>query len=377
MRSVVRLIPALPAILVLLLPIATGGARHAEAEQLHTERPRAEGLPAEVLPAERQQRQQLTLRETVAPAERPVRMADLFLEASGRVQAETSSGNAAGRTRHSSAGDEESPSGDQVAHFFQGPFPNAESLFGERAALIPLWEIRAALSGSGHRAPVLVGRQIHYLPPEKSGAERKLLRKMLTELGRTTGGQRVEIELGRVPAGIARELKGDGPFQVDLSISSELLRGSGGTLERRCIVRSGGRVLGVCPVTIHPFRTAAAAPSRLERGRIVELSDFPRRSVPARELPVSAGSYPLSGRYRVERSVRAGELISGGAVSPEPAVRASSQVRVLLRSGGIELRVDGRALASGEVGETIAVRLATGARLDARITGRGTLEIER
>lgn len=311
-----------------------------------------------LLPLAAAQAEQLTLRSLVEPASDKVRLSDVFVE-----PAEGSSG---------------------------APFPEARRIFGERAALIPLWEIRSVLSKSERRVPVLVGRRLRYIPADATHDERLLLRGILEALERRgSPEERTEVEIERIPSGVEAYFRSSttqetavqgGTLQAEASFSpgggAESADGSG-TQRRRFVLRSGGEVLGVCPVTVYPYRTVAAAKRSLEAGEVVQLGQLPRVSAAAAELEKPAGEYPLRGRYRVNRSIPATRPLEASMLTAEPAVKASSQVRVTLRGNGIELRVGGRALRSGEVGETVPVRLATGARLDARVTSRGTLEIER
>jgi flagella basal body P-ring formation protein FlgA len=113
------------------------------------------------------------------------------------------------------------------------------------------------------------------------------------------------------------------------------------------------------------------------RGKVIEVGELPRSSVAVSELENRAARYPLSGRFRLERGVEQGEVLSTGVLSAEPAVKAASEVTVIMSRGSIQLRVDGRALEKGGVGDSVDVRLATGARVIANVTAPGVLEIAR
>lgn|SRR5690606_24247951 len=63
------------------------------------------------------------------------------------------------------------------------------------------------------------------------------------------------------------------------------------------------------------------------------------------------------------RPIAAGEVLAPPAIAPPAAVTAGEDVRVVVRTGAIELAVRGRALGTAAAGERIGVRLETGRRL--------------
>jgi flagella basal body P-ring formation protein FlgA len=335
------------------------------------------------------QEAQLTVRSLVQPEGETIRMADVF--------------HRAGRSGHDPA----------------APFPEADRVFGTRAGLIPLREIRRALGSETVQAPVLVGRRLHYIPPGMEQPQRLLARAVLTALDSTGGGRRLEIVPVRVPAAVEEYLRSSGRelaapvsspdgagepavqaepaerVDIEEAFGTGNGAGRGGRErgremeaaygrsipapegERRFILRAEGRILGVCTVRVIPYLTVVTAPQRMGRGKVIEVGELPRSSVAVSELENRAARYPLSGRFRLERGVEQGEVLSTGVLSAEPAVKAASEVTVIMSRGSIQLRVDGRALEKGGVGDSVDVRLATGARVIANVTAPGVLEIAR
>jgi flagella basal body P-ring formation protein FlgA len=273
----------------------------------------------------------------------------------------------------------------------ESPILPADELFGERPAVIPLWQLRRLLGAPEAAAIAIVGNRVGYIPAGTGAAERRLLRAAMRQFG--VGGaerprsperarqRRVELTAGRIPAAVRafyRERKAAeeaGSWHALAGRSP----GPGSRLhaeerERRYALRAEGRIIGVCTVTVHPFRTVAVAQRPLEAGEVIKLDTQPRRAIEPAGLPAGGPEYPLQGRYRLRRAVPAGTPLGSAVLDREPAVRASARVEVVLREGGIVLRVPGRALASGGLGQQIPVRLATGGRVEARITGNGLLE---
>jgi flagella basal body P-ring formation protein FlgA len=81
---------------------------------------------------------------------------------------------------------------------------------------------------------------------------------------------------------------------------------------------------------------------------------------------------------QARRDLRAGEILTTGAVLVPPIVKSGDEVRVSVSTGAIQVTGVGRASGSGNVGDLIRVLLPSSRRgLTARITGPGSVEIVR
>lgn len=90
--------------------------------------------------------------------------------------------------------------------------------------------------------------------------------------------------------------------------------------------------------------------------------------------PRQQESAPLG--WETRRRIRAGEALKAPAVAQPLLVRPGDDVRITFARGGLEISLAGRAAGSGALGERVAVRAATGVRLEGVITGTGTVRVE-
>jgi flagella basal body P-ring formation protein FlgA len=80
--------------------------------------------------------------------------------------------------------------------------------------------------------------------------------------------------------------------------------------------------------------------------------------------------------WETRRRITAGEPLRAPAVAPPMLVRPGDDVSITFVRGGIAISLAGRAAGSGALGERVAVRASTGARLAGVITGTGTVRVE-
>ncbi len=77
------------------------------------------------------------------------------------------------------------------------------------------------------------------------------------------------------------------------------------------------------------------------------------------------------------RPLAAGEQIAHSGVTAPQAVRSGDEVRIEWKRGIVTVALDGVALASGAIGETVSVRLAQrGGQRRGRVTGPGSVRLE-
>lgn len=97
---------------------------------------------------------------------------------------------------------------------------------------------------------------------------------------------------------------------------------------------------------------------------------------PVRERPgVIAADRPVVG-LEVKQRIAAGAALTERDIGPRDLVRASQPVRVLWKTGGITLELQGRALESGPAGAEVRVsNPRSGRTIRAIVVAEGTAEI--
>jgi flagella basal body P-ring formation protein FlgA len=147
----------------------------------------------------------------------------------------------------------------------------------------------------------------------------------------------------------------------------------------RFVLFADGKRVGAAVATIAVTGEAAQASRALARDEEIAAGDVESamreiRGVAVRRLPSAAD---LVGT-RARRDIASGELLTTALVAVPPAVRSGDQVSVLLKIGPVQVSGVGRASGSGQVGDTVRVTTLSGRKsLNARITGRGAVEIVR
>ena len=75
-------------------------------------------------------------------------------------------------------------------------------------------------------------------------------------------------------------------------------------------------------------------------------------------------------------TLKPGAVLSPGQLRRPPAVKRGSQVTILGRAGGIEVRMSGKALSDGARGQRIKVRNSSSSRqIEGTVIARGTVEV--
>lgn len=124
-------------------------------------------------------------------------------------------------------------------------------------------------------------------------------------------------------------------------------------------------VLDSVPIAARPVtRGATLAPADVRREQRVRWGTS------------SAAVSPEAG-WVARRAFAAGDVITSSSVTAPQVVQSGDQVRVEWQRGTVTVALDGVALASGGMGETVSVRLAQrGGQRRGRITGPGSVRLE-
>ena len=260
-------------------------------------------------------------------------------------------------------------------------FDSGHETFGDRAAIIPLWQIRRLIHGDsskerGDNVFALVGSPVVYIPDALSnGAESVQLQitKKILDLLVSRGEHpdtRVELELLRVPKKI------EGARIEDVQLLTPLNFPRGGRIRVLVRGRKGNEeIRAVAEAELRYFQGVYLADRVYQRGESLSLEQFSRSARPAEEVS-SRAIGPEEGVFLARRRIAAGEQFTTNNIRPKPDVEAGDRLRVLIRSGAIELRIEGTAQASGRRGEEIPTKLQDGSITDCRIIEEGVVSLE-
>ena len=155
---------------------------------------------------------------------------------------------------------------------------------------------------------------------------------------------------------------------------------SGNRGVRRTVgVRCNGKESWTLYVTVkvEVNKNILVAKRRLERGRIISTGDF---RLEKRMVSGLHGGYIESPENAVgsvlKLTLKRGAVISPSQLRRPPAVMRGSQVTILGRAGGIEVRMSGKALSDGATGQRIKVRNSSSSRqIEGTVIARGTVEV--
>lgn len=130
-------------------------------------------------------------------------------------------------------------------------------------------------------------------------------------------------------------------------------------------------------VKVEVSKSVLVANRRLERGRILAPGDF---RLEKRMVSGLARGYIENPKNAlgsaVKLTLKSGAVLSPGLLKSTPAVKRGSQVTILGRAGGIEVRMSGKALSDGARGERIKVRNSSSSRqVEGTVITRGTVEV--
>ncbi len=147
----------------------------------------------------------------------------------------------------------------------------------------------------------------------------------------------------------------------------------------RFILVAEGTRLGSVVATLNVTGSAVRSSRAIARGEeleadAIEVIEVELEDILLGRLPTTAQVVGTQAR----RDIRKGEVLTEAVVIVPPLVKSGDAVRVRVSTGAIEVTGVGRASGSGHVGDLIRVLMPSSRRgLEARITGRGAVEIVR
>ncbi|WP_333785274.1 flagellar basal body P-ring formation chaperone FlgA [Thermocrinis sp.] len=80
-------------------------------------------------------------------------------------------------------------------------------------------------------------------------------------------------------------------------------------------------------------------------------------------------------KYQTSTYIPRGSILRRSIIKPLPAVKRGDVVKLILRSGNLEITTYGTALDGGEVGKTVRVKTQAGKTMRGKIVDTGTVEL--
>lgn len=112
----------------------------------------------------------------------------------------------------------------------------------------------------------------------------------------------------------------------------------------------------------------------IERGVELSVADLRRTTEVRWGAPQSIGLQPQPG-WVARRRIAQGEQVRRPAAEPPDAVKSGDDVTIEVIRGAVTLTLSGRAAGSAAIGEIVAVRAATGKRLEGVVIAPGLIRI--
>lgn len=147
------------------------------------------------------------------------------------------------------------------------------------------------------------------------------------------------------------------------------------TVGVRC--RAGQNWSIYVPVTIEITKPILIANRQLPRDTIIGSGDFRVEEHPVSQLHRGYLQDPhrVIGKI-LNRDIREGDVLTPGWLEAATTVKKGSMVTILARTGTVQVRMEGTALADGATGEKIKVQNSSSNRqLEATVTSSGTVEV--
>lgn len=131
-------------------------------------------------------------------------------------------------------------------------------------------------------------------------------------------------------------------------------------------------------VNVALYRELWQVDQQLKQGDLLDLTHLVPtiRDIYSLNVLAIPRSQSLEG-YELVRAVNSGHLLKWADLRKQPAVRKNALVDVFAESGGITIRMRGRCMENGVVGESVTVRnLDTNREFNAHVLGAGMVKFE-
>jgi flagella basal body P-ring formation protein FlgA len=261
--------------------------------------------------------------------------------------------------------------------------PDAGSVFGPQAALVPMWQISdlipASIKQQNHNKVVsLVGSRAMYIPPNVTTQPmRTLFTQILENVAHTYGDsrERVEVEITYMPTALKAFTKPGA--NLSGSLSTELLsrRTTGSAVSVIRYMVQSGLLEGVITVEVSRYVPYFVADRKISTAEIVGSNQLQRKAFPVGKYPEALQSVDTT-KFEARTIINPGEPFTIRNARIKPVIEPGDDVRVTLRRGAVQLRMPGNARAEGGLNEIVAVRLETGVIKECRVKAKGEVVLE-
>ena len=132
------------------------------------------------------------------------------------------------------------------------------------------------------------------------------------------------------------------------------------------------------PVTVTVYKNVITAARSLSRGELLTEGDFKRVKYDMSQLPagyIEDLSYGVG--MELKRRLSIGVPLTASMMKKPNIIKRGQQVSIVARAGGMEVRMSGKALANGAVGERIRVlNVKSKKKLEGTVTPSGDIKVD-
>lgn len=258
-----------------------------------------------------------------------------------------------------------------------------DSIFGTRAALVPLWQLKGLLSASTvenreMRTVSVVGRRTVYIPAGMaSPAMQTLFEELLKTIGQeyNSKDERIEVEIPHMPGSLQPLTQPEYTIAGRIKVELLTLRKTGsGKASARFLVRTDD-LEGVMSVDIFRLSPYFSPRRAVERGEVLQSDDLNREAFPVGSYPAALFSADSS-TYEARAAISAGAPLTIRNARIKPVIEAGDKISVRLQRGAVQLKMPGVARGAAGLNENVAVRLETGIIKEGRVINSGEVLLE-
>jgi len=132
------------------------------------------------------------------------------------------------------------------------------------------------------------------------------------------------------------------------------------------------------PVTITIFKNIIVTARSLSRGELLAESDFKRVKYDMSQLPAGYIEDPTHAvGMELKRRLSTGVPLTTTMIRKPKIIKRGQQVSIVASAGGLEVRMSGKALANGAVGERIRVlNVKSKKKLEGTVTPSGDIKVD-
>ena len=186
------------------------------------------------------------------------------------------------------------------------------------------------------------------------------------------GMENIEFRVGHIDSRL-HMIKCTSP--LDVSRPDDAKTNGHTTIKVRCNNRKAWQVY--VPVRIFEYVDVLVARHALPRGSYLQQSDVVKVKKDISRL--HNGYFTKSNEINnmvTKRSLRKGRILTPGVISPPKLVKRGENITILATSGNLTIRVKGRALMDGKMGDRIRVKNERSKRdVQATVVSSGTVQV--